>query len=402
MHLQKTWRWFGDDDAVRLSHLKQIGVEGIVTSLHHIKPGVVWSKDDILSVQGKIEEEGMIWSVVESLPVSEDIKRGVTERDNHIDNYKKSLVNLAECGIKTVCYNFMPVLDWVRTDLTYRDSDGTEIMLYDHATFAAFDRFILQRTTALDDYPESIRRRARAIYDSMSNQEREKLAFNTIVLTQGFINSGIDESESYIESFRKGIEYYKDIDKEKYRNHLAYFLNEVVPVAEEHGVRLCIHPDDPPFSILGLPRIVSTIEDFDWIFSTNKSLANGFTFCTGSLAARRDNDLISLVNKFGDRIHFAHLRNLKFLDDGRFYESGHLEGEVDMYRVVSLLLKEQFKRQKEGREDIFIPFRPDHGKKMVDDFQKKSNPGYPLMGRMRGFYEIDGLQNAISRIIMEG
>lgn len=236
----------------------------------------------------------------------------------------------------------------------------------------------------------------------MSIREREKLAFNTIVLTQGFINSCIDDSESYIESFRKGIEYYNDIDKEKYRNHLAYFLNEVVPVAEKHGVRLCIHPDDPPFSILGLPRIVSTTEDFEWIFSTNKSLANGLTFCTGSLAARKDNDLISLVKKFGDRIHFAHLRNLKFLDDGQFYESGHLEGEVDMYRVVSLLLKEQFKRQKEGREDIIIPFRPDHGKKIVDDFQKKSNPGYPLIGRMRGLYEIDGLQNAISRIMMEG
>lgn len=399
MVLERTWRWFGEGDAGRLAHLKQMGVEGVVTSLHHLKPGEVWSQEEIRTVKNKIERAGLRWSVVESLPVSEDIKLGIVSRGVHIENYKRSLINLAECGIKTICYNFMPVLDWVRTNLKYIDSDGSETMLYDHAMFAAFDLFILERKNAEADYPDPVLREARVIYESMSSLEMEQLAYNIIIVTQGFVNSAVQATDAYKESFRISLKRYKGIGPDQYREHLAYFLNEVVPVAEEHGVRLCIHPDDPPFPVLGLPRIASTMEDFEWIFSRNSSLANGLTFCTGSLAARKDNDLTRFVKKFGDRIHFVHLRNLKYLDDTRFYESGHLNGDIDMFPIVMLLLQEQYRRRNEGRKDVRIPFRPDHGKKILDDFQRESNPGYPLVGRMKGLSELYGLQTAIKRII---
>lgn len=399
MLLERTWRWFGMDDTISLSDLKQIGVEGIVTSLHHIKPGTAWHVDDILPVKKMIEQEGLKWSVVESLPVSNDIKLGTDKRDEHMENYKTSLVNLAQCGIKTVCYNFMPVLDWVRTDLRYKDSDGTETILFDYHTFAAFDLYILKREGATDDYPESIILKAREIYESMDNEEKEKLAYNIIIVTQGFINSDVEDTNNYKKLFLHSIGQYKALGPDKFRDNLSFFLKEVIPVAENHGIRLCIHPDDPPFSLLGLPRIASTIEDFERIFSHNNSLANGLTFCTGSLAARKDNDLLQFIEKFADRIHFAHLRNLRFLNDHCFYESGHLDGDIDMYPIVKLLLKEQYRRRNEGREDIRIPFRADHGKKMLDDFHRKSNPGYPLVGRMRGLSEIRGLQTAIEQIV---
>jgi mannonate dehydratase len=401
MLLETTWRWFGINDTVSLPDLKQIGVEGIVTSLHHIKPGTVWHIEDIQSVKKIIEQEGLKWSVVESLPVSDDIKLGSGNRDKHIENYKISLINLAQCGIKTVCYNFMPVLDWVRTDLRYRDSDGTETMLFDYHTFAAFDLYILKREGATDDYPESIIPKAKEIYESMDDGEKEKLAHNIIIVTQGFINSAVEDANDYKELFLRSIAQYKEIGSEKFRYNLTLFLKEVVPVAEKYGIRLCIHPDDPPFPLLGLPRIASTIEDFERIFSQNSSLANGLTFCTGSLSGRKDNDLVKFVEKFGDRIHFAHIRNLKYLSDGCFYESGHLDGDIDLYSIVKLLLKEQYRRKNEGREDIRIPFRPDHGKRMLDDFHRKSNPGYPLIGRIRGLSEIRGLETAIEQLFNE-
>lgn len=399
MLLEKTWRWFGTNDTIGLSDLKQIGVEGIVTSLHHIKPGVVWHVDDILPVKKMIEHEGLRWSVVESLPVSNDIKLGTGNRDKHIENYKTSLINLAQCGVKTICYNFMPVLDWVRTDLHYRDNDGTETMLFDYHTFAAFDVFILKREDATGDYPENIIRKANEIYKSMNDEEKEELAYNIIIITQGFINSAVEDTNDYKELFLRAIEPYKELGTGKFRENLSFFLKEVVPVAETHGIRLCIHPDDPPFPLLGLPRIASTIEDFEQIFSYHNSPANGLTFCTGSLAARKDNDLLQFIEKFADRIHFTHLRNLRFLNDHSFYESGHLDGDIDMYPIVKLLLKEQYRRKTEGREDIRIPFRPDHGKKMLDDFRRKSNPGYPLIGRMKGLSEIRGLETAIERAV---
>ena len=401
MLLEKTWRWFGTNDTIGLSDLKQIGIEGIVTSLHHIKPGVVWHVDDILPVKKMIEHEGLRWSVVESLPVSDDIKLGTGNRDKHIENYKTSLINLAQCGVKTICYNFMPVLDWVRTDLHYRDNDGTETMLFDYHTFAAFDLFILKREDAAGDYPENIIRKANEIYQSMNDEEKEELAYNIIIVTQGFINSAVEDTNDYKEWFLRAIELYKELGTGKFRENLSFFLKEVVPVAETHGIRLCIHPDDPPFPLLGLPRIASTIEDFEQIFSYHDSPANGLTFCTGSLAAGKDNDLLQFIEKFADRIHFAHLRNLRFLNNHSFYESGHLDGDIDMYPIVKLLLKEQYRRKNEGRDDIRIPFRPDHGKKMLDDFRRKSNPGYPLIGRMKGLSEIRGLETAIERILKD-
>ncbi|WP_352422186.1 mannonate dehydratase [Proteiniphilum sp.] len=401
MLLEKTWRWFGTNDTIGLSDLKQIGIEGIVTSLHHIKPGVVWHVDDILPVKKMIEHEGLRWSVVESLPVSDDIKLGTGNRDKHIENYKTSLINLAQCGVKTICYNFMPVLDWVRTDLHYRDNDGTETMLFDYHTFAAFDLFILKREDAAGDYPENIIRKANEIYQSMNDEEKEELAYNIIIVTQGFINSAVEDTNDYKEWFLRAIELYKELGTGKFRENLSFFLKEVVPVAETHGIRLCIHPDDPPFPLLGLPRIASTIEDFEQIFSYHDSPANGLTFCTGSLAAGKDNDLLQFIEKFADRIHFAHLRNLRFLNNHSFYESGHLDGDIDMYPIVKLLLREQYRRKNEGRDDIRIPFRPDHGKKMLDDFRRKSNPGYPLIGRMKGLSEIRGLETAIERILKD-
>jgi len=397
MLLEKTWRWFGPNDTIALSDLKQIGVEGIVTSLHPIKPGNIWHMDDILSIKKMIEQEGLTWSVVESLPVSDDIKLGTGNRDEHIENYKISLINLAQCGIKTVCYNFMPVLDWVRTNLHYRDNDGTETMLFDYHTFAAFDLFILKREGATGDYPEDVIREAREIYETMDDKKKEELAYNIIIVTQSFINSAIEDSNDYKGLFLYAIEQYKKLGSDKFRENLSFFLKEVVPVAERHGIRLCIHPDDPPFPLLGLSRIASTIDDFERIFSQNNSLANGLTFCSGSLAARKENDLLQFIEKFADRIHFAHLRNLRFLNDHSFYESGHIDGDIDIYPIIELLLEEQYRRKNEGREDIRIPFRPDHGKKMLDDFGRKTNPGYPLIGRMRGLSEIRGLEMAVER-----
>lgn len=399
MLLEKTWRWFGPNDSICLSDLKQFGVEGIVTSLHHLKPGIVWQMDDILSIKHIIEKEGFRWSVVESLPVSNEIKLGTGNRDKHIENYKSSLINLAKCGIKTVCYNFMPVLDWVRTDLHYIDSDNTETMLFDYDTFAAFDLFILKRKDASNDYSESTILKAREKFNSMNEEERKTLAYNIIIVTQSFINSDVEDSKDYINLFLKALDEYKSLGYNKFKENLAYFIKEVVPTAEAYGVRLCIHPDDPPFPLLGLPRIASTIEDFEWIFSQNSSLANGFTFCTGSLSGRKDNDLIKFIEKFGNRIHFAHIRNIKYLSDTCFYESGHLDGDLNFYTIIELLLKEQYRREEDGREDIRIPFRPDHGKKMLDDFARTSNPGYPLIGRMRGLSEIRGLEMAIDQII---
>lgn len=399
MALQKTWRWFGKDDSVKLSDLKQMGIEGVVTSLSHLKPGEVWSIEDIMKMRDKIDNDGLHWSVVESLPVSEDIKLNNQNSKKHINNYKISLRNLAKCGIDTVCYNFMPVLDWARTDLEYIDKDGTETMLFDWVTFAAFDMYILNRPDASKSYSEDIIEKAKAKLSEMSNTEKEKLAYNIIVYTQSFINSGIEDSSDYKRSFLRQLSRYKNIDTNVLRNNLFLFLSEVVPVCEEVGIRMAIHVDDPPFPLLGLPRIASSMEDFEWIFSKLPSLYNGFTLCVGSLATRKENDMSLLIQKFGNRIHFVHLRNIQFLNDSTFYESGHLDGVVDLYTVVKLLLEEQQRRVREGRKDTRMPFRPDHGKKMLDDFSRKSNPGYPMIGRMKGVAEISGLENAIERLI---
>ena len=397
MLLERTWRWFGPNDTITLSDLKQMGVEGVVTSLNQFKPGEIWPADVINATRTMIERNGLRWSVVESLPVSEDIKKGTSKATEHIDNYIVSLHNLAKCGIDRVCYNFMPVIDWVRTDLSYKDEDGTETMLYDPVTFAAFDLFILKRNNAEADYTDALIHAAKNRYENMSESDRDQLAYNLIVVTQSFINSAVEDREDYINAFKTSLEEYRTIGEANFRNNFSHFISKIVPVAERLHIKMSIHPDDPPFPLLGLPRIASTIEDFQWIFSQAPSLSNGFAFCIGSLGARKENDLTLFLDRFAERIHFAHLRNLKYLDEERFYESGHIDGDLDLFGIIRGLLSEQSRRLAEGREDFRIPFRPDHGKKMLDDFSRRTNPGYPLIGRLKGLSEISGIEHAILR-----
>lgn len=403
MALEKTWRWFGKGDKVTLAELRQIGVEGIVTSLHQLKPGEVWPEAEIRNVKDEIASYGMHWSVVESLPVSEGIKICSADWPCLIENYKQSLINLGRCGIDTVCYNFMPVLDWARTDLHYLNAQGCESMLFDYPTFAAFDAYILKRPNALADYPVEVQAKAKLIYERMSVEEREALAHTIIIVTQAFISGvmGGEEGQDYKKRFLAYLGTYKDIDAATLRQHLLRFLNAVIPTAEEAGINLCIHADDPSFPLLGLPRIASTQADFEWIFKQNTSLANGLTFCTGSLSSNEQNDLLKMAKAFANRIHFVHLRNTKQLGGKSFFESGQLEGCVDIYAVLKCLLEEQKRRRESGRKDDRMPFRPDHGLRMLDDYQRKANPGYPLIGRLKGLAEIEGMQTAIERTLNE-
>ncbi len=401
MALEKSWRWFGFNDSVKLTDLKQMGIEGVVTALHHIPNGEIWPVDEIMKVKSAIEAHGMHWTVIESLPVSEGIKIRNADCDRLIANYKQSLQNLGQCGIDTVCYNFMPVLDWVRTSLHYQLPSGGEVMYFDYSTFAAFDVFILKRTGAEADYPEDVLVKAREVVQSMSAAEQENLARNIIVVSQGFIDGVVDGSASdYKKAFLNFLDTYKSINRDKLRKSLSLFLREVVPVAEKAGVNLCIHPDDPPFPVLGLPRIVSTQDDLEWICAQVDSIANGITFCTGSLSVNRQNNLAQIAEKLGPRIHFTHLRNNVFFGNREFHEYGHIEGDIDMYPIVKALLKEQIRRKETGRKDFRIPFRPDHGVKMLDDYTRSANPGYPLIGRLKGLAEISGMQMAIERELM--
>ena len=400
MALEKTWRWFGEKDAITLEMLQQMGVEGVITALHHIPNGEVWSVDEIMKVKNAIEKHGMRWSVVESLPVSEGIKICSDDRARLIKNYKESVRNLGSCGIDTICYNFMPVLDWARTDLHYKLENGGESMYFDFPTFVAFDIHILKRPNAEKDYPAEIVKAAAEVYENMSEEQAEKLAHNIIVVTQGFIDGVIDGSiPDYKSLFLEFIDRYKGYDKNKMRKNLKAFLDDIIPVAEEAGVRLAIHPDDPPFPVLGLPRIIGQLEDYEWLFEANKSPNNGITFCAGSLSARKENDLPEIIQKTADRIHFVHLRNTLLLEDGSFYESGHLVGSQNMVRLVTALLKEQKRRIEQGRQDLKMPVRPDHGIKMLEDYKNEYNPGYPLIGRLKGLAELDGLMAGIESFI---
>jgi len=400
MALEKTWRWFGFNDPIPLDQLAQMGVEGVVTALHHIPNGEVWPVDEILKVKNAVEAHGMRWSVVESLPVSEGIKTYSADRSRLIENYRQSLLNLGQCGIDTVVYNFMPVIDWIRTNLVFKTRTGGESMYFDYATFAAFDIYMLKRPNAASDYEPVLQQKAKEIALGMTPEQVDELIYNIIVLTQGFINGTIDGSVSDPRAlFLEYLSRYKDIDAGALRLNLKAFLDDVIPIAEQAGINLCIHPDDPPFPVLGLPRIVSTYNDLQWILDANSSTHNGFAFCVGSLSARQDNDLVKMVSGFGDRIHFSHLRNTQLLDDGSFYESGHLEGSQDMVAIVTALLKEQKRRMETGRRDFRMPFRPDHGIKILGDFDHKYNPGYPLIGRLKGLAEIEGLMAGIKRFI---
>ena len=394
--LLKTWRWFGANDSVTLDEIRQVGATGIVTALHHIPNGEVWEVSEILKVKHEIEKHGLKWEVVESLPVSEGIKQATPDRERLIANYCTSLGNLGKCDVKTVVYNFMPVLDWARTDLEYRLPDGTETMYFDFPTFVAFDLFVLKRPNGEKDYPADIVALAKEVALKMTEEDAEKLAYVIIIKTQGFIDGTIDgKTVNPKQAFLSLIDKYKNIDQQQLRENLKYFLERIIPVAEEAGIKMCIHPDDPPFPLLGLPRIVKTAEDIRWILGSVPSPSNGITFCTGSLGVREDNQLPEMIREFGSQIHFLHLRNLKRSANGCFYEAGHLSGELPMNKIMKAVVEEQLHRRNVGLTDWQIPVRPDHGLKLLYDYSRNDNPGYPLLGRMRGLAQLEGLADGV-------
>lgn len=384
--MEKTWRWFGKKDIITLDMLKQIGVEGIVTALHDIPNGEIWSVEAINELKAYIESYGLRWSVVESLPVSESIKYAGKDKDLLIENYKISLANLGKSGVKTVCYNFMPVIDWIRTDLYYKNPDGSYTLYFDKIRFAYFDCYILKRESAEKDYSEEEVQKVRELDKTITEAEKDDLINTIIVKTQGFINGNIKEGDQNpVAIFNRLLALYKGIDKNQLRENLKYFLEKVIPTAEEYGINLCVHPDDPPYPVLGLPRIVTSSEDIEWFLKAVDSPNNGLTFCAGSLSSGIHNDVPALAKRFAKRIHFVHLRSTDVSESGNFIEASHLGGRGHLIDLVRIFEK----------GNPMLPMRVDHGKLLLDDIDKPYNPGYSFLGRMFALAQVEGIMATV-------